>query len=64
MKHCDSAKLSDPDTAGIGMAAAKWLADQKGAMIIASDASGREVLLPRPPAPGVSVGHLAACGRG
>lgn len=44
----DHAKLSDPDTAGIGMAAAKWLVEQKGAMMIASDTSGLEVLPPRP----------------
>jgi kynurenine formamidase len=44
----DHAKLSDPDTAGIGMAAAKWLVEEKGAMMLASDTSGLEVLPPRP----------------
>jgi kynurenine formamidase len=44
----DHAKISGPDTAGIGMAAARWLVEQKGALMIASDTSGLEVLPPRP----------------
>ncbi|NOG72253.1 cyclase family protein [Roseicella sp. DB1501] len=44
----DHAKLSDPDTAGIGMAAAKWLVEQKGAMMIAADTSGLECIPARP----------------
>lgn len=44
----DHAKIGQHDTAGIGMAAARWLVEQKGAMMIASDTSGLEVLPPRP----------------
>jgi kynurenine formamidase len=44
----DHAKLAGPDTAGIGMAAARWLVEQKGAMMLASDTSGLEVLPPKP----------------
>ncbi|MEN0076383.1 MAG: cyclase family protein [Paracraurococcus sp.] len=44
----DHAKISDPDTAGIGMAAAKWLVEQKGAMMIAADTSGLECIPARP----------------
>jgi kynurenine formamidase len=44
----DHAKIAGPDTAGIGMAAARWLVEQKGAMMIGADTSGLECLPPRP----------------
>jgi kynurenine formamidase len=44
----DHARIGEHDTAGIGMAAARWLVEQKGAMMIASDTSGLECLPPRP----------------
>ncbi|MBD0270848.1 MAG: cyclase family protein [Acetobacteraceae bacterium] len=44
----DHAKIGQHDTAGIGMAAARWLVEQKGAMMIAADTSGLEVLPARP----------------
>jgi kynurenine formamidase len=43
----DHARIGEHDTAGIGMAAARWLVGQKGAMMIASDTSGLECLPPR-----------------
>ena len=39
----DHAKLAQHDSAGIGMKAAKWLVEDKGALIIGSDTSGLEV---------------------
>ena len=42
----DHAKIADPDTAGIGMAAARWLVEQKGALMIGSDTSGLEYVPP------------------
>ena len=44
----DHARIAGPDTAGIGMAAARWLVEQKGAMAVGSDTSGLECLPPRP----------------
>jgi kynurenine formamidase len=41
-------KISQHDTAGLGMKATKWLVEQKGAMAIGTDTSGLEVLPPRP----------------
>lgn len=43
----DHAKIAQHDSAGIGMAAARWLVEQKGAIMIASDTSGLECLPPR-----------------
>jgi kynurenine formamidase len=39
----DHAKLAQHDSAGITLAAAKWLVEQKGAALIGSDTSGLEV---------------------
>ena len=39
----DHAKLSQHDSAGITLAAAKWLVEEKGAVLIGSDTSGLEV---------------------
>ena len=39
----DHAKLARHDSAGITLAAAKWLVEQKGAVMIGSDTSGLEV---------------------
>jgi kynurenine formamidase len=39
----DHAKLGDHDNAGIDLDAAKWLVEQKGAVIVGSDTSGLEV---------------------
>jgi kynurenine formamidase len=41
-------KISQHDTAGLGMKATKWLVEQKGAMAIGTDTSGLEVLPARP----------------
>lgn len=38
----DHAKLAEHDTAGIGLTAAKWLVEQKGALILGSDTSSLE----------------------
>ncbi len=46
----DHAKLDMHDKAGIGMAAAKWLVEEHGSMMIGSDTSGMEVV----PVPGGS----------
>jgi kynurenine formamidase len=39
----DQAKLAEHDSAGIDLEAAKWLVEQKGAILIGSDTSGLEV---------------------
>ncbi|MFN3651709.1 MAG: cyclase family protein [Armatimonadota bacterium] len=39
----DHAKLREHDTAGIDLDAAKWLVEQKGAVLVGSDTSGLEV---------------------
>jgi kynurenine formamidase len=44
----DHQKISQHDTAGLGMKATKWLVEQKGAMAIGTDTSGLEVLPPKP----------------
>jgi kynurenine formamidase len=44
----DHQKISQHDTAGLGMKATKWLVEQKGAMAIGTDTSGLEVLPSRP----------------
>ncbi|UEM25273.1 cyclase family protein (plasmid) [Skermanella mucosa] len=44
----DHDKISQHDTAGLGMKAAKWLVEQKGAIALGTDTSGLEVLPPRP----------------
>jgi kynurenine formamidase len=44
----DHAKISMHDTAGIGISAAKWLVEQKGALAVGSDTSGLEYVPPSP----------------
>jgi kynurenine formamidase len=44
----DHAKLTMHDTAGVGMSAAKWLVEQKGALAVGSDTSGLEYVPPSP----------------
>lgn len=44
----DHAKLAEHDSAGIGLAAAKWLVEQQGALAIGSDTSGLEVAPAKP----------------
>lgn len=44
----DHAKIAGPDSAGIGIAAARWLVEQKGAMMVGSDTSGLEYVPPKP----------------
>jgi kynurenine formamidase len=48
----DHAALEGPDTAGITLAAARWLAEEKGAILIGSDTSTVEVV---PPADGDNI---------
>lgn len=42
------AKIAEHDSSGIGMAAARWLVEQKGALAIGSDTSGLEYVPPKP----------------
>ena len=42
----DHAALAGPDTAGITLAAARWLSEEKGAILVGSDTSTVEVLPP------------------
>jgi kynurenine formamidase len=44
----DHAKIGEHDSAGIGMKAAKYLIEQKGALMIGSDTSGLEYVPPKP----------------
>jgi len=44
----DHAKIAQHDSAGIGLAAAKWLVEEKGALMVGSDTSGLEVGPARP----------------
>jgi kynurenine formamidase len=44
----DHATIARHDSAGIGLTAAKWLVEQKGALAVGSDTSGLEVGTPRP----------------
>jgi kynurenine formamidase len=44
----DHAKIGQHDSAGIGMAAAKYLVEQKGRLMLGSDTSGLEYVPPRP----------------
>ena len=44
----DHTKLAEHDTAGIGLKAAKWLVEQKGALMVGADTSGLECGPPRP----------------
>jgi kynurenine formamidase len=42
------AKIGEHDSAGIGLSAAKWLVEQKGALVVGSDTSGLETAAPKP----------------
>jgi kynurenine formamidase len=44
----DKAKLAEHDSAGISLEAAKWLVEQKGAVLIGADNSGLETLAWKP----------------
>ena len=44
----DHDKIGEHDSAGIGLDAAKWLVEQKGALAIGSDTSGLEKVPPEP----------------
>jgi kynurenine formamidase len=44
----DHAKIGQHDSAGIGLTAAKWLVEQKGALALGSDTSGLEYVPPKP----------------
>ena len=44
----DHAKIGEHDSAGIGLTAAKWLVEEKGALMLASDTSGLEYVPPKP----------------
>jgi kynurenine formamidase len=44
----DHTKIGEHDSAGIGLKAAKWLVEQKGALMIGSDTSGLEYVPPKP----------------
>ena len=44
----DHAKIGQHDTAGIGLKAAKWLVEEKGALAVGADTSGLECLPARP----------------
>jgi kynurenine formamidase len=44
----DHAKLGQHDSAGIGLTAAKWLVEEKGALALGSDTSGLEYVPPKP----------------
>jgi kynurenine formamidase len=41
-------KISEHDSAGLGLKAAKWLVEQKGAMVLGTDTSGLEYVPPNP----------------
>jgi kynurenine formamidase len=44
--HDDQGKLKEHDSAGINLASAKWLVEENGAMLVASDTSGLEYVPP------------------
>ena len=44
----DHAKIGQHDSAGIGLTAAKWLVEEKGALMLGSDTSGLEYVPPKP----------------
>jgi len=45
----NTAKIGEHDSAGIQLPAAKWLVEEHGAILIGSDTSGLEMMLPQPP---------------
>jgi kynurenine formamidase len=44
----DHKKIGEHDSAGLGLKGAKWLIEQKGALMIGSDTSGLEYVPPKP----------------
>jgi kynurenine formamidase len=44
----DHAKIGEHDSAGIGLTAARWLVEEKGALAVGSDTSGLEYVPPKP----------------
>lgn len=44
----DHTKIGQHDSAGIGLTAAKWLVEEKGALALGSDTSGLEYVPPKP----------------
>ena len=44
----DHTKIGQHDSAGIGLKAARWLVEQKGALMVGSDTSGLEYVPPKP----------------
>jgi kynurenine formamidase len=44
----DHTKIGEHDSSGIGLKAAKWLVEQKGALMLGSDTSGLEYVPPKP----------------
>ena len=52
-ERANHTKIAEHDSAGITLETAKWLVEEQGAMLIASDTSGLEV---NPPAPGAGSG--------
>jgi kynurenine formamidase len=44
----DHAKIGEHDSAGLGIKAAKWLVEEKGALMLGSDTSGLEYVPPKP----------------
>jgi kynurenine formamidase len=43
----DHTKIGEHDSAGLGLTAAKWLVEQKGALVVGSDTSGLEYVPPK-----------------
>jgi kynurenine formamidase len=43
----DHTKIGEHDSAGLGLTAAKWLVEQKGALMIGADTSGLEYVPPK-----------------
>ena len=41
-------KIGEHDSAGLGLTAAKWLVEQKGALVLGTDTSGLEYVPPKP----------------
>lgn len=44
----DHKKIGEHDSSGLGLKAAKWLVEQKGALVVGSDTSGLEYVPPKP----------------
>jgi kynurenine formamidase len=44
----DHTKIGEHDSAGLGLKAAKWLVEEKGALMVGSDTSGLEYVPPKP----------------